>query len=399
VDDGTFLFTGNLNNHGNNNLIITKADNYGKDHDHDTQSPDPTVFFHSDTNPDTDNTQWGSLAHDKTNFVIGTGSGDVVLNGIGGTTVSGVLTVNNTISTPPSTSLKLTPGTNGITIVGTGSPGVISGAGALYVEGHLEVDGSAFLDSHTYVGGNLGVTGNASVTGTLSVTSGATFSLGVLSYGTLEVQASIAALQVAWGSTYNDRYGGVKCSYDDGTFLCTGSSGYGNNNFIVTSYSNYQKDHDHETPSTDPTMFFHSATSPDSDNTQWLSITHDKTDGLISSGKGNIKVSPTESFETNGGIQRKITTVSSASHTTALTEHIIHVTYTATGAVTVTLATATTRAGQEFVIKDAGGNASGHNITIATEGAQTIDGAASATISGDYDSVSVYSCGSHWHIF
>ena len=61
------------------------------------------------------------------------------------------------------------------------------------------------------------------------------------------------------------------------------------NQLVVTSIANIANDHDHVTQ-TNPTLYIHSATSPDSDNTQWLSLTHDQTDGYIAAGKGNIKL-------------------------------------------------------------------------------------------------------------
>ena len=60
-------------------------------------------------------------------------------------------------------------------------------------------------------------------------------------------------------------------------------------NTIFTSFANREKDHDHSGSSPNPTVFFHSETDPDSDNTQWLSLSHDTTTGLIKSGKGNKK--------------------------------------------------------------------------------------------------------------
>jgi len=77
--------------------------------------------------------------------------------------------------------------------------------------------------------------------------------------------------------------------YDDGARINTYSQG--NHNIIITKAGNRNVDHDHYTESADPTLFIHSATSPDSDNTQWISITHDQTDGVIAVGKGNIKLS------------------------------------------------------------------------------------------------------------
>jgi len=95
-------------------------------------------------------------------------------------------------------------------------------------------------------------------------------------------------------------------------------------------------------------------------------------------------------------MMRPIEVVAAASHMLASDEGIIHVTYTVTAAVTITVATAEAYAGREVVIKDAGGNASVNNITIATEAAETIDGAPTATISTDYGAVRLYSDGTNW---
>ena len=62
-----------------------------------------------------------------------------------------------------------------------------------------------------------------------------------------------------------------------------------NNNFIVCS--TVEKDYDHAAQ-TNPTLFIHSATDPDSNNTQWLSLTHDQTNGVITAGTGSIGISP-----------------------------------------------------------------------------------------------------------
>lgn len=77
---------------------------------------------------------------------------------------------------------------------------------------------------------------------------------------------------------------------DDGWhFAPRGTDGTANNNIIFTTYDNYAKDHDHDTLSADPTLFIHSNTDPDTNNTQWISITHDRTNGLINTGTGGIR--------------------------------------------------------------------------------------------------------------
>ena len=64
-----------------------------------------------------------------------------------------------------------------------------------------------------------------------------------------------------------------------------GSSG---NSLIFTTQANNAKNHDHA-GQTNPTIFIHSAIDPDSDNTQWVSLTHDQTDGVFDLGTGLFK--------------------------------------------------------------------------------------------------------------
>jgi len=45
--------------------------------------------------------------------------------------------------------------------------------------------------------------------------------------------------------------------------------------------------YDHPTQ-TNPTLFIHSVTDPDSANDEWVSFTHDVTDAIITSGSGKI---------------------------------------------------------------------------------------------------------------
>lgn len=66
------------------------------------------------------------------------------------------------------------------------------------------------------------------------------------------------------------------------------------------------------------------------------------------------------------------------------------------GAVTVTLPTAQLRAGRNYTVKDESGAASTNNITVATEGSETIDGSATDVISDNYGAKHYYSNGSNW---
>ena len=61
--------------------------------------------------------------------------------------------------------------------------------------------------------------------------------------------------------------------------------------FIFTSLANKNKDHDHAAGS-NPTIFVHSATDPDSANTQYVGISHNATDGVIETGAGDIVLTP-----------------------------------------------------------------------------------------------------------
>ena len=56
---------------------------------------------------------------------------------------------------------------------------------------------------------------------------------------------------------------------------------------ILTEIGNIAKDHDHSTP-TNPTLFVHSATDPDSANTQYVSAYHDASHGYVTTGYGNL---------------------------------------------------------------------------------------------------------------
>ncbi len=93
----------------------------------------------------------------------------------------------------------------------------------------------------------------------------------------------------------------------------------------------------------------------------------------------------------------KALTTKTGNYTATNQDHNILVDATS-AAVQITLPTAVTLAGQEFMIKDWRGQAATHNITIATTSSQTIDGASTKVISTNYGSVRVVSDGSNWAI-
>ena len=96
----------------------------------------------------------------------------------------------------------------------------------------------------------------------------------------------------------------------------------------------------------------------------------------------------------------QITTVNAATYDLLVTDYILHVTYTATGAVTsLTLLTAQCVEGRVLTIKDAGGLAGTNNITIDTEGAEKIDGSDTAVIAANYNAINLYCDGTNWFIY
>lgn len=101
-------------------------------------------------------------------------------------------------------------------------------------------------------------------------------------------------------------------------------------------------------------------------------------------------------FKTMYGRVESNTTLAAATYSTLVSDHNIFVTYTATGAVTIDIPTAQLVAGRIFKIWDTGGNASANNITITTQGAETINGAASVVINANYASKELISDGTNW---
>ena len=88
--------------------------------------------------------------------------------------------------------------------------------------------------------------------------------------------------------------------------------------------------------------------------------------------------------------------VTAASYTAKAGDRVIGV--NRAGAVTVTLPTAEVRKGRIYTVKDESGAAATNNITVATEGSETIDGSATDVINVNYESKSYYSDGTNWFI-
>ena len=117
------------------NIVFCTTANVATNYAH-TASTNPTLFFHSAT---TTATEWGSVTHDQTDFVISTGKGMIKLVPVAGSPVQ--------IGDAGSTSHTLNTNDD------------------LMVTGKLEVDGAAYLDSTLEVGSTASITGDVSAAG------------------------------------------------------------------------------------------------------------------------------------------------------------------------------------------------------------------------------------------
>lgn len=153
-----------------------------------------------------------------------------------------------------------------------------------------------------------------------------------------------------------------------------------NNAIVFTTAANREKAHDHAS-TTDPFAYFHSATDPDSDNTEWWGATYDSTYkyGLIECGKGPIAI--------NTALLRKVVAIDNTDspYTIEMADQPYQINVDCSSAVvTCTLATdlipTDTAKAAEIIIMDESGDAGTNNITIDTEGAETINGLSSVAI-------------------
>lgn len=96
---------------------------------------------------------------------------------------------------------------------------------------------------------------------------------------------------------------------------------------------------------------------------------------------------------------RNITTVSDPAYSVISTDHVLHVTYTATGSVIITIPSAQCIDGRELIIKDAGFNAGTYNIQIYTQGFELIDGDTEFNLDIDGQYIRMYCKDDDWFIF
>ena len=106
------------------------------------------------------------------------------------------------------------------------------------------------------------------------------------------------------------------------------------------------------------------------------------------------------SFSVAGSYFGNTTNITSSTYDLSGSDFILNCDYTSTGEITsLTLPTSQCVNGRVIHIKDTGGDASSHNVTIDTEGAEKINGMDTFEINVNYTSVSLYSNGSNWFDF
>jgi len=114
------------------------------------------------------------------------------------------------------------------------------------------------------------------------------------------------------------------------------------------------------------------------------------TEHVFGSNVGINIINPNSKLQVNGSFS--VLRTPTAADYTSVDEVIIGVTSTS-AARTITIATEDIVAGRIFIIKDESGAAATNNITIATAGAETIDGVPTITISANYGLARLYSDG------
>ena len=70
-----------------------------------------------------------------------------------------------------------------------------------------------------------------------------------------------------------------------------GTNAAAGNQLVFTTLANIDKDHDHAAVAS-PTLYVQSATDPDVNNTQWVSLLHNATDGILATGSGDVVLDP-----------------------------------------------------------------------------------------------------------
>jgi hypothetical protein len=212
-----------------------------------------------------DGTNWGSGAHileivsddaDARPFTINNGVSDTMWINQDGKIVSDIgLQINSggSITSTSNGNITFTPNGTGITVngTGTGSHG-LNASGDFYNGGDMEIDGTTYFDNNAIFADNFAF---------------------------------------AFGSAGTDAVFEYDANAEQFLLGLLGTAGSGNQ-FVIVNNTYRSRDFDHATQ-TNPTIFVHSATDPDTNNTQWLSLAHNQTDGVIDCGTGTLNLGGT----------------------------------------------------------------------------------------------------------
>lgn len=184
--------------------------------------------------------------------------------------LSGDLTFNGggTIATTGNGNLTLLPHGSGFTLVGdAGSTShSLNSNDDFFVAGEFEVDSKAYFDNQAIFDHS--------------------------------IQVNTGAF-IRVGNNTNDTQ--IRESSEQTVDSCLIVPSASSNHIIFCDYGSRTFNMTHA-QTTNPTLFFHSSNSS---ITEWLSVTHDQTDGLISTGTGDLKLVPATgviSFGTHTGI-------------------------------------------------------------------------------------------------
>ncbi|MCF6276979.1 MAG: hypothetical protein L3J07_04005 [Candidatus Magasanikbacteria bacterium] len=223
----------------------------------------------------------------------------------------GALTIDS------ASTLSLNTTNNQNVVIGTGNFGI----GTSTPNYALTVSGTTYISGLSTLGGNLALSGN-DITGVDQIIGNSTYitvgdaGSSSRAFTTNDDLFVSGRLEVDGNSFFDGRLSTSDLfMLDDGNITFGGSSdsfldwstneataetliwalGTNSQSIVFTKVGNQTKSFDHGNQ-TNPTIFIHSATDPDSDNTQWLSLTHDQTNGVISTGAGDINLMSATGF-------------------------------------------------------------------------------------------------------
>lgn len=201
------------------------------------------------------------------------------------------------------------------------------------------------------------------------------------------IAGTIAATQVAYGSGSDEIAGSSSLTWGSSALTIGGSTSFSSTSESVLTFGQQLVGTDAIQWIPSNGLFFkHGAGGPSGDRIK-----------ITSGGYLGIGTTTPHSHLQVSGSQAIKTTNVSADYTITSDDYLIRVTSTA-AARTITLPTAAGIAGRVYEIKDTSGGAGTNNITIDADGTETIDGAATATISAHYGSIKLASNGTNWDL-